>query len=395
MIDKLSIAIRRQEAYLHGCRSSVERLLGDTEEVTPDEQPGRKRLRIGHVSERGAVNACRTLLERNGLVVNEVDARADYGRDLLVDLTDRGELTGAVAGIQVKGDRRYVREQGPWVLRAPPKDTRFWAESSIPVLGVLWDPLTHELRWANLTAYCRRPAAISHSATADVEIPISDILDDESLPDLVDRTRAYIRHSTPAALLDLFGPDKDVAVATVHDCFALGRVDARAFLLLRRSLLSLDGEALIQAIALLSHLVDHPDILWHKGNWVPEHIQRQVRPTFRWPAVEVHHLLKVVEQRFLAGDLVWERGGLGQCLWHLLAEDPQLTAVATEAIGIFLDDGDLESAFRALTLAQGRAHDPRIAVADAMRRFPALAEHHLAQEYIELVESCGYVPVYG
>jgi Domain of unknown function (DUF4365) len=368
--------------------------MSDTEDVTDDVQPGRKRLRIGHNSERGAVNACRTLLERYGLVVIEVDARADYGRDLLVDLTEDGEITGAVAAIQVKGDRRFVREEGPWVLRASRKDARFWVDSSIPVLGVLWDSATNELRWVNLTAYCRRPAAVPLYAAADVDIPVSDRLDNESLPDLVEHTRAYIRQSTPTALLDLFGPDTDATVARVHDCFAQGRVDARAFLLLRRSLLSLDGEPLIRAIVVLSHLVDHPDIFWHKGNWVPQHIKQQVRPTFRWPAVEVHHLLKAVEERISEDDGGWKRGGLGQCLWHLLAEDPELTAAATEAIGMFLDDDDLESAFSALTLAQGSAHDPRTTVADAMRRFPALAEYHLAQDYLELVESYGFVPVY-
>ena len=52
----------------------------------PDEtQSGqRKRLRVGHVSERGGINAVRTLLEAHGMVVDEVDGRSDYGRDLNV-----------------------------------------------------------------------------------------------------------------------------------------------------------------------------------------------------------------------------------------------------------------------------------------------------------------------
>jgi hypothetical protein len=93
--------------------------------------------------------------------------------------------------------------------------------------------------------------------------------------------------------------------------------------------------------------------------------------------------------------MVAGNGGLGQCLWHLLAEDKNLTVAATEAIGLFLNNDDLDSAFRALTLAQGRARDPRAAVADAIRRFPMLAEHELAPEYVAEVESWGFVPVYG
>ncbi|MDT7718710.1 MAG: hypothetical protein QOH09_4702 [Pseudonocardiales bacterium] len=51
------------------------------------EPPTRKKLRVGHRSERGGINAVRSLLERHGMVVDEVDGRSDYGRDLNVDLT--------------------------------------------------------------------------------------------------------------------------------------------------------------------------------------------------------------------------------------------------------------------------------------------------------------------
>lgn len=369
--------------------------MGDTVDVTDQLPPDRKRLRVGHVSERGGVNACRALLERHGLVVHEVDGRADYGRDLLIDLTENGELTGAVAGIQVKGDRRFVRADGPWMLSASPKDARFWADSSVPVLGVLWDPKTNTMCWDNLTAYCRRPAAVPLSMASDVDIPINHVLNDATVPILLDHTRNYIRESSPTALLDLFGPDPATAIVSVHDCYAMGRVDARAFILLRRSLLSLEGEPLIRAIAFLSHIGDHPDIFWHKGNWIPEHIARQVRRSFRWSAVEVHYLLKAVEERIRQGDAGWDRGGLGQCLWHLLAPDQNLTEAATDAIGIFLRDDDLDCAFRALTLAQGRALDPRSVVSAAMHRFPRLDEHELAREYLAEVERHGFVPVYG
>lgn len=61
----------------------------------------RKQLRFGHVSERGGVNAVRTLLEAHGHVVDEVDGRNDYGRDLIADITECSEITGAVIGLQI------------------------------------------------------------------------------------------------------------------------------------------------------------------------------------------------------------------------------------------------------------------------------------------------------
>lgn len=65
----------------------------------PDSSPPRKRLRVGHPSERAGINAARTLLEHHGLVVLEVDGRADYGRDLNVDLAHGLEITGGIIGV--------------------------------------------------------------------------------------------------------------------------------------------------------------------------------------------------------------------------------------------------------------------------------------------------------
>jgi Domain of unknown function (DUF4365) len=107
-----------------------------TPRASPD--PLRKRLRVGHTSERGAINAVRTLFEGNGLVVDKVDARSDYGRDLIVDVTGGHEITGTVVGVQVKGDRRYIHD-GLWKMPVKPKGLCYWPELSVPVFGILWN----------------------------------------------------------------------------------------------------------------------------------------------------------------------------------------------------------------------------------------------------------------
>lgn len=114
----------------------------------------RKRLRIGHDSERGGVNGVRALFESHGHVVDEVDGRSDYGRDLNVDITESAEITGVVIGIQVKGGRKFIKNNR-WELPASDKDQYYWAESGVPVVGVLWNPGTEEMRWVNLTEYAR------------------------------------------------------------------------------------------------------------------------------------------------------------------------------------------------------------------------------------------------
>lgn len=78
----------------------------------------RKRLRVGHVSERGAINAVRTLLERHGLVVIEVDGRGDYGRDLLVDVIEGGEGHSVAVLGEDDGRRGLI-----WLLGGDPNDS--------------------------------------------------------------------------------------------------------------------------------------------------------------------------------------------------------------------------------------------------------------------------------
>lgn len=124
------------------------------------------------------------------MIVMEVDGRADYGRDLMVDVTEDGKVTGVVIGLQVKGDRRYVRASG-WTLPANPKDRRCWAESSVPILGVLQDPASGETRWTNLTEYARRPPAPSSDVLAVVDVPVDQPFDDGALPAFLHHAREY------------------------------------------------------------------------------------------------------------------------------------------------------------------------------------------------------------
>lgn len=369
-----------------------------------DESPlgPRKRLRVGHVSERGGINAVRTLLEAHGMVVDEIDGRSDYGRDLNVDIVEKGELTGVVIGIQVKGDRRFVHDD-IWELPVTAKDRRFWAESSVPIVGILWDPVTHEMRWTNLSAYAGTDRTISTwssknvgTASADdavVRLASADRFEDDALPGMVEQMLAYVRQSSAAAFLGLFDPDDERRCSAVFDCWTLGRTDVRAFLLLRRALPALEGESLRQAIVTLSHLTPHPDIFWHQGNWVPPEIEKLVQPTFRWSAQEVCDLVHAVEQLTVDGG-GWERGGLGQCLWSLLIEDPDLRSSVLPALGLALEAGDVEAAFRLLIIHQSLAKDPLGAMHEALALHPGVAEHFYTNELLRQIEDFGFFNVY-
>jgi hypothetical protein len=367
-----------------------------------DRTEPRKQLRVGHVSERAGVNAVRTVLETHGLVVVEVDGRSDYGRDLIVDITEDDEITGSVIGVQVKNDRRFIRNSD-WELAATDKDIGYWAESSVPVVGILRCPDSGELRWINLTAIARTDPKIStwprrrlHSKKSTAHVipfPSSQMLSDETFPRMIDQMVAYVRQTSAPALLGLFDSDDERRCRAVFDCWTLGRTDARAFLLLRRALLGLKGESLGRAIFFLSHLTPHPDILWRAENWVPPEIERQVRPAFRWSAQEICDLVCAVEH-FYEDGADWQRGGLGQCLWMLLASDPDLPSSVPAAMALAAEKNDVDAAFRLLVIHQYLADDPLSAAKAALERYPILHSHFYGDELIQMITDFGRIDLY-
>jgi Domain of unknown function (DUF4365) len=153
--------------------------------------PARKQLRVGHRSERSGINAVRTLLERHGLVVDEVDGRSDYGRDLNVDLTRCSEITGGIIGVQVKGGRSFFK-RGRWIIPAAPTDWQYWRASTVPIVGMVHDPDTGIVRWINLTQVARSRVVVEDDSydallqSDDVaEVVVAQLLNDDGFESFI------------------------------------------------------------------------------------------------------------------------------------------------------------------------------------------------------------------
>lgn len=332
-----------------------------------DQDVPRKRLRVGHVSERGGVNAVRTLLEAHGHVVDEVDGRNDYGRDLIADITDRSEITGAVIGLQIKGDRRYIADD-VWKLPVSAKDRRYWAESSIPIVGILWNPDNGEMRWTNLTEHARyESTAITWQPTwlycnydepynpGFAFFPEHQALNGSTLPRMIGLMRGFIRQTSSLSFLNLFDSDAERCFSGVVACWAAGHTDHRAILLLRHALLSLSGEALREAIVVLGMATDGANHYW------AEEIKSQIRPALRWSAHEIYHLASSTSKFCSA---------LG-----LLVQDPNFPANIPTAIDLAIAKGDLNGAFRIWILYRHLPADQVEAADIALARYPELSCH--------------------
>ena len=70
------------------------------------------KIRPNRKIEREAVNATKAFFESCDCVCQEVD----LGKDLYVDITDSGKLTGLCVALQVKGGVSYRRRMGTQFL---------------------------------------------------------------------------------------------------------------------------------------------------------------------------------------------------------------------------------------------------------------------------------------
>lgn len=352
---------------------------------------------MGHRSERGGINAVRTLLERHDLVVDEVDGRSDYGRDLNVDVTHGSEITGGIIGVQVKGGKTF-RRRGRWIIPATPADWHYWRSSTVPIIGMVHDPGTAEIRWINLSQLARSSIqvdgynAVPQSDEA-TEVVVTEVLDDASFDRFLDEVETYLAATAESAYLLLVDSDDDQRRRGVFNCWTLGRRDPRPLILLRRVLPSLEARSLIDGITVLAHATPHPDILWTKHNWITPLIEDEVRSALRWSADELAALVHAVETMD-DGGADWQRGGVGQSLWSIMVVDPELRRKLPAAIAICVEAGHVQAALRLLICHQYLAEDP-VGVVDAtMKEHPALADDEVGGYLVEHVHEWGRIDVY-
>lgn len=301
------------------------------------------KLRANRITERAAVNAARTFFETNGCIFQEVSGDNDYGKDAYVDLTFGGRVTGLCAALQIKGGESYRSADGGYGIPLDDDHAELWRSSTVPIFGIIHDPRDGKLRWCNISEFLSSPEGGQLPRSIPVES--SAIFDNAALhrefAAAVERARVL---KADHALLQVLSASERISLWAIRDCLALGRADPRVLIGLRYLIRALSPRQLHNAMVVLSHATDHPDILWHPRNSIPPHVEEQIRRHYRWSAEEVVEFLK------LCPLVTFDRGGLGQCLYMLLIEDPNIRGTMRRACVLAMEMGHSEVAFTALYL---------------------------------------------
>jgi hypothetical protein len=325
---------------------------------------------------------------------------SDYGRDLNVDVTHDDQITGGVIGVQVKSGASFHRDNR-WVIPARPVDWEYWRSSTVPLIGMVYDPDADVVRWRNLTQTARSRVMLGDGhldgppRTDELtEVEVSTVLDETSYDNFVNEVASYLAATAADdAFLLLVDANDEVRYRGIGNCWTLARRDPRPLILLRRLLPSFTGKSLLAAISVLAHAADHPDIFWTAKNWIPLAIQQEVQASLRWQPDELADMVDRVETSDQFG-AHWERGGIGQSLWALMSHDPELRFTLPRAIRSASDRGKIDGAMRLLICYEAVASDP-IADAEAVvRENPRLRESEFLEDLLAYRREAGRLALF-
>lgn len=352
-----------------------------------DNKPARPRKTVSpqRITEGAAVNTVRTFFERHSQVYLEVDQRNDYGKDAYIDLVENGELTGLVISIQVKGGPSY-RSGSKYYIPYSPSDRNLWVDSSVPVFGIVHDEEESCLHWVNLTSELLDRSNDKYGK-AEAKLP----LDDTTWPNFY-KYAARAAKLGGRSLLGLHSRDVTQQHAAISDCFAIGRFDPRALIMLRRSLIFLPSESVEHAIYMLAHCVPHhPDRWWTEDNMVSERVRAEVLRELNWTPSDTAYLLKFVDE-----ENMFRRGSIGEDIYLLLSTGwgPDTYHLFEKTLDLAVDSDDMDIALKSLTVLQYKSGDDAPEVLyEIVERYPHLFKDARIKDLLLAVQKYGWLDI--
>jgi hypothetical protein len=337
-----------------------------------------KMLRRNRITERAGVNAARTFFEGHGCTFVEVDLGNDYGKDAYVDFGDGTSISPVCAALQIKSGASYRTKSG-YQIPLDGHDVEMWRNSTVPVLGIVFDEDDCQLRWVNISKFLNEAG----DKLSSIPVRRSAILVGSRLSDVKDSVReaSSVRKSEPLARLCETEPS--LQHDAVFECFSLGQTDGRYLIGLRYLLPYLALPARRLAITALAYLTPHPDVFWCERNRVRRDIIDEVTRQFKWKEEEIVLIL----ESFSFEEL--DRGQLGQSAFMLLVADED---IRNKLRNVIKKNVDLNAAIAiSLSLA---GDDAFIELSQLLQAAPVLRESDFVEEIAQIIAESGWLELF-
>lgn len=314
----------------------------------------------------------------------EVPGHADFGKDGYVDIvTEKGAVTGSCFAVQIKGGRSR-RRSGGYRIEGSSNNRRQWANSTIPVIGLVWDPDMSRLFWLDLT-----DTLTTAGLNAELFVPASNHLTGGSEFRRFKKYVGSVAHRQ-ASILDLVSPDADLQLAGIAAAYHIGRTDGRALVLLRKLFLGFHPEPRRSAVWALASAVPHPDILGSLDGSPDPAAEAVLERSIAWTVEEVCQLLDLIGEE---GGVT--RGSFGQHIHQLLIVDPAHKETMGRTAKKAALTGPPDVASWAFLLAVGWAGSNGVNEFERLlAEEPALGATWAAGQIARALEEVGYVSLF-
>lgn len=256
---------------------------------------------------------------------------ADIGLDGTIEVLDGNlEPSGAVAFVQVKSGKSFVRASGEYVLVSDKDHFQAWSRYSVPLIGVVYNPERADARWACISDHIRNhPKCIDdgpYSIVAPESQPFSEH-DLGLLRDLVLRQSRAINtaEATMSEILASDDPFRKTELLTT--LFSMYRWTPAVCLFLHFEFkMEQDADVLRYLAYLMSFYRSHYDRWYTVANSIPKNYHKTLtnvasRCIALFTGDDVRKMLALVDD-----ENGIERGSFGQLVAIQLASIPEFSA---------------------------------------------------------------------
>lgn len=352
--------------------------------MSSDVSSGPKRTKAYEMSREG-IRAVVDFFEKNSHVIQEVPQQYDFGRDCFVDLVEEGRVTGITIGLQVRSGESFRTSSGDYSI-AVNSHGDMWRNCTVPFFGVVYDPSSKGLYWADIT----RLLAEAARSTPTIIIPRTQRLDSSGgLEALLRAASDHAIEPVNTLAARLLSADHEVQELAVGQVWALSRHSTYTPVLLRRLILELGPEATHIAIWIMSLIIGHSDAVYASGTWASPAARQRLLESLRFSAVELVHMYRSIDID------QWARGELGQALEVIMDSALELTeSVIEDSSRQLLALGETTSAVRLIGLYAWRQADPQSSLNRLVLGVSALEQNIMMCQWLEAVSNGQGIDLY-
>jgi len=238
------------------------------------------------ITELKGINHIATIVNNAGCIFNKVDGTNDVGIDGYIEFIENKSTTGLCIGIQVKsGDSNTTN--GKIHLKSNKEHFIYWQNHILPICGVVYIPSHDRAYWVDIKSYIEESPHTLDEGPYRITLDTTQEFNLESFALFHNNFKAYKNtYNTDSnfgkAMKLLVSDAEESRFSGIRALFSFHRNEKEAwFYIINHFGKENDSNIQKYLIYLMSLIVGHGDIYWHKGNIINEEARTYAYKTIR------------------------------------------------------------------------------------------------------------------